>query len=129
MRLEHYLLFALIFVAGLTPYDSDSSGWTPTPGRTPLRIEDDRLTREKNVQLKPVSFDDYHMLWRGIATSITGYQKPNNCRRLYRNCYCSYVIIMIFFPVLSLLENDQHLSHVHCRGDQMQISGVQHKKP
>lgn len=48
-------------------------------------------SREKKVQLKPVSFDDYYTLWRGIATSIHGYKENNNCKNFkyrQRNLEC-----------------------------------------
>lgn len=59
--------------AGLTPYDSDM-------GEAPLPMQDTpQSSRDKKTQLKPVSFDDYHTLWRGIATSIHSYRDPNDC--------------------------------------------------
>ena len=35
----------------------------------------------KKVPFKFISFDDYHVLWRGIATSIVDYKKSdeNDC--------------------------------------------------
>lgn len=40
-------------------------------------------------------------------------------------------MLCLFATVLNLLENDQHLHHVHCGGDQMMGPGlgVQHNPP
>ena len=38
------------------------------------------ISRERSTYLKPVSFDNYYTLWKGIATSIHGYKEPNGCK-------------------------------------------------
>ncbi len=38
--------------------------------------------REGKDRVNLVSFDDYHALWRGIATSITGYKPSDDCTSL-----------------------------------------------
>ena len=68
-----------VFVAGLTPYDSESGGVTPFPSVVGTPKEN----RGRMTKLKPVSFDDYYTLWRGIATSIHGYKDPNDCEFLH----------------------------------------------
>ena len=70
----------ILTTAGLTPYDSESGGVTPMTPDLFLTSHRDSASRERKVKLKPVSFDDYHTLWRGIATSIHGYKENNNCK-------------------------------------------------
>lgn len=103
-----------MYAAGLTPYDM----LTESGGRSPMTP--DAASRERSIQVKPVSFDDYHTLWRGIATSITGYRKPNDCKLLklaHGPLDLHHKLTVLI--VLNLLENDVHLNHVHCKADQM----------
>jgi hypothetical protein len=67
----------VLYAAGLTPYDSESGGVTPIES---FNADTAPVSREKRAHLKPVSFDDYYALWKGIATSIHGYKKPNHCK-------------------------------------------------
>lgn len=70
------LALVCLAVAGLPPYDSDSGAVTPMDDPS---ADMPKVSREMKAQLKPVSFDDYYTLWRGIATSIHGYREPNHC--------------------------------------------------
>ncbi len=56
-----------------------------TPGK---RVGSGRRPRRKQAT-KPISFDDYHALWKGIATSVTTYRQPNMCR-------CGFVPIRLY---------------------------------
>ncbi len=67
-----------IYAAGLTPYDSESGGVTPLP--LDSFADTLRESGKPKARLKPVSFDDYFTLWKGIATSIHGYKEPNECK-------------------------------------------------
>lgn len=79
--------------AGLTPYDSESGGVTPLP--LDSFADTLRESGKQKARLKPVSFDDYFTLWKGIATSIHGYKEPNE--------------------FLDLLKTDVYLNRVHHR--------------
>ena len=103
-----------MYPAGLTPYDSDIG----SKGETPLPMQDTtQSSRDKKAQLKPVSFDDYHTLWRGIATSIHSYRDPNDCE--YGILVNQTTVAIIVFSVLNLLEADLCLNQVHCTDGQM----------
>ena len=79
--LGHKVTFELVHdtfsAAGLTPYEPDTPPQSPklTTAETALPI---------SRQAKPaklISYDDYHILWKGIATSVSEY-KHNNDRKL-----------------------------------------------
>lgn len=53
-----------------------------------IEIKETKSRRKREVPVKFVSFNDYHALWRGIATSIVNYDKPreNDCKFLLLSC-------------------------------------------
>ncbi len=77
--------------AGLQPYEaveaqteSRAAGDVSLPS-TPAspgmqRLRSSRRRRRRSQLAKPISFDDYHTLWKGIATSVTTYRQPNICK-------------------------------------------------
>ena len=67
--------------AGLAPYD-ENEGVSPEESfvkKPPSAASRPRAKLRRHRTPKPVSFDDYHALWKGIATSLTSYQQPNSC--------------------------------------------------
>ena len=63
----------------MTPYEV-SGNTTPN---IPERPTTNATVDERKDQVKMISFDDYHALWKGIATSITGHKKTNlDCKFL-----------------------------------------------
>lgn len=63
------------FAAGLPPYEID------TPPQSPKVSRQTSVSRQTKP-MKPVSYDEYHVLWKGIATSITKYERNNECKAL-----------------------------------------------
>lgn len=63
------------FVAGLTPYGTDVlSSLNSSPCKTPPTP-----STSHQEKLKQISFDDYHVLWKGLATSVPKYNSHNHC--------------------------------------------------
>ena len=77
--MKFLLTYFCFTLAGLAPYDEEPSVRSvPELVRT-CSCPDTRQRRE--VRCKHISFDDYHKLWKGLATSVSAYStKDNQCR-------------------------------------------------
>ena len=64
-------------IAGLPPYECEEEGVgrasSPKVTRPPSLPRERRKMRKRAT----ISFDEYHALWKGIATSVTEYHHPN----------------------------------------------------
>ena len=71
----------IIFSAGVTPFGSETQS---RPQSQPLSQEPITLplpsssSTSRIQKIKPVSFDDYHMLWKGLATSSPSNKQKDN---------------------------------------------------
>ena len=56
--------------------------------RTKVKVEGKGREKRRNESI-PISFTDYHRLWKGIATSIVNYDKhrENDCK-ISENMHC-----------------------------------------
>ena len=68
--------------------------------------------------MKPVSYDNYHILWKGIATSITDYKRTNQCKSLLihnipYSVYSLWLFTIVAHAVTRLLDADTKLGRVH----------------
>ena len=85
-------LFLSSSTAGLPPYECEEDGVgrasSPKVTRPPSLPRERRKTRKRAT----ISFDEYHALWKGIATSVTEYHRPNPCkdRRVHNSEAQSY---------------------------------------
>ncbi len=100
-------------IVGLPPYEID------TPPESPKLTSQTPVSRQKKP-MKPVSYDDYHVLWKGIATSITKYECNNGCKLfnwpaslLKLTLIVSYMSIILQCAVMRLLETDTNLGRAH----------------
>ena len=71
-----FVLFCLLCIcpAGMPPFPGEEEDGTrePSPtykGRLSALSSRGRLSAKSTVKPKTISFDDYHALWKGIATS------------------------------------------------------------
>ena len=71
--------------AGLPPHEieeeppvSKSLSLTGSEGKRPESLS----WRSKRPKAMPISFDSYHALWKGIATSVTTYSQQDSCKWL-----------------------------------------------
>ena len=79
-------IFGLFNSAGLPPHESEDEPLLE--GKSPsLRSSGDgkRSTSQsrRGKRRVPISFDDYHALWKGIATSVTSYKQQDECKYMY----------------------------------------------
>ncbi len=85
-------------LAGLTPFEPD------TPPQSPHRTvnENETSVSTQGKPMKPVSYDDYHILWKGIATSITDYKRTNQCKSFLIHHIPDIVLPVLLLSVQSL---------------------------
>ena len=70
--------------AGLPPHEGEDEpleGKPPSLGSGEGRRSTSQSRRGKRRnKAVPISFDDYHALWKGIATSVTSYKQQDECK-------------------------------------------------
>ena len=81
------------FPAGLTPHEEEQGAETEV-----MSIESEQKSMQSDMTDKrslrqPVSFDDYHTLWKGIATSLTVYKQQSKL------CMSIHVVNMFVFSM------------------------------
>ena len=70
--------------AGLPPHESEDeipAGKPPSlSGSGVTKLTSQSQIGKQRSKAVPVSFDDYHSLWKGIATSVTSYNQQDDCK-------------------------------------------------
>ena len=85
-----HCLFCLVIcspIAGLPPYEVSQERDQECEGGTTIRASPSavstppsRRSRNRCRKAKQISFDDYHLLWKGLATSVPTYSPNNQCK-------------------------------------------------
>ncbi len=96
----------------MSPYNSEVGGSRPHSqplSSSPLSLLPPNTSQTGTHQVKAVSFDDYHMFWKGLATSVSGNNTGSKSRKdsgtLHCTCMCfkNNAIDQIYLQLLSCI--------------------------